>query len=108
MKVKIGLEIHTRLTTNSKLFCKCPTNYEEAKPNEYTCPICLGFPGSKPCVNEEALKKGLKVALALNCRINKRFFLLMMTLRFAGFYLKFWFSWIAMSALPQVEKRRWS
>ncbi|MEM7826313.1 MAG: hypothetical protein QW451_01620, partial [Candidatus Aenigmatarchaeota archaeon] len=39
MKVKIGLEIHVHVNSKSKLFCSCPTNYENAEPNELTCPI---------------------------------------------------------------------
>jgi aspartyl-tRNA(Asn)/glutamyl-tRNA(Gln) amidotransferase subunit B len=74
MKVKIGLEIHIHLNTKSKLFCSCPTDYEKAQPNEYTCPICLGFPGSKPSVNKKAIDFGIMVAKALNCKIAKEMF----------------------------------
>jgi aspartyl-tRNA(Asn)/glutamyl-tRNA(Gln) amidotransferase subunit B len=75
MKVKIGLEIHCRLETKSKLFCSCSTDYEDREANENTCPICLGFPGSKPKANKEAIKKALMIAKALNCEIaNEMFF----------------------------------
>lgn len=74
MKVKIGLEIHVQLLTKSKLFCSCSTNYENKEPNENTCPICLGFPGSKPKVNKKALDFGIMVALALNCKIAEKTF----------------------------------
>ncbi len=69
-KVKIGLEIHIQLNTASKLFCGCSTKYD--KPNSAVCETCLGMPGSKPMVNEEAIIKGLKLALALNCKIQKK------------------------------------
>ncbi|MDO8648027.1 MAG: Asp-tRNA(Asn)/Glu-tRNA(Gln) amidotransferase subunit GatB [Candidatus Diapherotrites archaeon] len=46
----------------------------EDKPNSRVCEICLGMPGSKPSLNEKAVEMGLKVALALNCKINKEFF----------------------------------
>lgn len=69
--VDIGCEIHVELSSlRSKLFCSCPITYG-APPNTVTCPICLGFPGVLPVVNEKALEAVLKVALALNCKINR-------------------------------------
>ncbi|MCS7192258.1 MAG: Asp-tRNA(Asn)/Glu-tRNA(Gln) amidotransferase subunit GatB [Armatimonadetes bacterium] len=66
----IGCEIHAELSSlNSKLFCCCPITYG-APPNTATCPVCLGFPGVLPVVNEKAVEAVLKVALALNCKIN--------------------------------------
>ncbi|GBC99241.1 Aspartyl/glutamyl-tRNA(Asn/Gln) amidotransferase subunit B [bacterium HR17] len=65
----IGLEIHAELATKSKVFCRCPVTWN-APPNTATCPVCLGFPGVLPVVNEKAAENVLKVALALNCRIN--------------------------------------
>lgn len=66
--MKIGLEVHVALPTKSKLFCSCSSDAEE--PNTAICPICLGFPGSKPMLNEDALKSALTVAKALHCKIN--------------------------------------
>ncbi len=71
-KTIIGLECHVQLDTKSKLFCGCPTTAEE--PNSACCEICLGFPGSKPVLNRKALDYALRVALALNCEINREFF----------------------------------
>lgn len=68
--IKIGLEIHLQLNTKTKLFCSC-RNFFGGKPNSYICPICLGFPGVLPVLNEEAFKKAIKVALVLNCQIQK-------------------------------------
>ncbi len=73
-KVMIGLEIHAYLNTKSKLFCSCSTDIEKSAPNSHCCPICLGHPGSKPTLNEEAIEKAIKVGLALKCNINKNFF----------------------------------
>ncbi len=73
MKVKIGLETHVQILSNSKLFCGCATQGDE-KPNTRVCPTCLGFPGSKPRVNEKVINHALKVALAFNCKINKETF----------------------------------
>jgi aspartyl-tRNA(Asn)/glutamyl-tRNA(Gln) amidotransferase subunit B len=71
-KTVIGLECHIQLATESKLFCGCPTTSTE--PNSSCCEICLGFPGSKPVLNKRALDFALKVAVALNCEINRDFF----------------------------------
>lgn len=66
----IGLEIHAELNTKSKLFCPCSAKFG-AKPNENTCPICMGLPGTLPVLNEEALNLILKAGLILKCEINK-------------------------------------
>jgi len=68
---KIGLEIHATLDMNSKLFCGCAQPSEESEPNSHTCEVCLGMPGSKPVVNEQAIRSAVKLALALNCEIEK-------------------------------------
>ncbi len=71
IKMKCGLEIHVQLETESKLFCTCPTNYQDAPPNENVCPVCLNQPGAKPYPpNEKALEGALKIALMLDCDIN--------------------------------------
>ena len=70
-EVKIGCEFHIQLNTKSKIFCSCSTASSD-EPNTNTCPSCLGLPGSKPTFNQEALNQALKVALALNCKINKK------------------------------------
>ncbi len=68
---KIGLEIHVQLKTKSKLFCSCPTNFLDVPPNTNICPICTAQPGAKPLApNIEAVRKAVRVALALGCRIN--------------------------------------
>ena len=68
----IGLEIHIQLKTKSKMFCSCSNLGENEPPNTTVCPICLGHPGTLPVVNEEAVKMGVKLALALNCQINRQ------------------------------------
>ncbi|MBN3038047.1 MAG: Asp-tRNA(Asn)/Glu-tRNA(Gln) amidotransferase subunit GatB [Candidatus Omnitrophica bacterium] len=69
-KTVIGLEVHVQLATKSKCFCGCSTEFGR-KPNSQVCPVCLGFPGSLPVLNEEALRLAIKAALALNCQISK-------------------------------------
>lgn len=66
----IGLETHVELSTNTKMFCGCKLSFGEES-NTYTCPVCLGHPGSLPVVNRKAVEYALKIALALNCKINQ-------------------------------------
>jgi aspartyl-tRNA(Asn)/glutamyl-tRNA(Gln) amidotransferase subunit B len=65
----IGLEVHLQLATATKAFCGCSTKFGQ-RPNSQTCAVCLGFPGSLPVLNEKAFLYAIKVALALNCRIQ--------------------------------------
>lgn len=65
----IGLEIHCRIATKTKMFCRCDNDIFNAEPNTHVCPICMGFPGMLPLLNEEAVKKGILAALALSCEI---------------------------------------
>ncbi len=67
--MKIGLEIHLQLPTKSKLFCTCSTI--ASYPNSEVCPICLGFPGSRPALNARALEMGALIARFLKCEINE-------------------------------------
>lgn len=69
--MKCGLEIHVQLDTNSKLFCDCRTNYQDAPPNTNICFVCLNQPGAKPYPpNKEALDGAIKIALMLACKIS--------------------------------------
>ncbi|MDP3791798.1 MAG: Asp-tRNA(Asn)/Glu-tRNA(Gln) amidotransferase subunit GatB [Candidatus Omnitrophota bacterium] len=65
----VGLEVHLQLATETKAFCGCSTKFGQ-RPNSQTCPVCLGFPGSLPVLNEKAFFYAIKVALALNCKIQ--------------------------------------
>ncbi len=65
----IGLEVHVHLKTKTKAFCGCSTLFGQ-EPNSQACPVCLGFPGSLPVFNKQALTFALKVALALNCKVQ--------------------------------------
>lgn len=69
LETVIGLEIHAELKTNTKIFCSCSTEFG-AKPNENTCPICLGIPGTLPVLNEEVVNLAIKAGRAVNCSIN--------------------------------------
>ena len=65
----IGLEVHVELSTKTKIFCSCTTEFG-GEPNTHCCPICTGMPGTLPVLNEKVLEYALKAGLALNCEIN--------------------------------------
>ena len=65
----IGLEIHTQLKTQSKMFCSCANIYG-TEPNSETCPVCLGFPGALPAINQEAVGMAVRLGLALEAEIT--------------------------------------
>jgi aspartyl-tRNA(Asn)/glutamyl-tRNA(Gln) amidotransferase subunit B len=64
----IGLEVHAQLLAKSKIFCNCATSFG-SKPNQNTCPVCLGMPGTLPVLNRSVLEFAIKTALATNCKI---------------------------------------
>ena len=65
----IGLEVHVQLQTQSKMFCSCRADYQNAPPNSLVCPVCLGMPGVLPVINRRALEYTIKTGLALDSRI---------------------------------------
>ncbi len=65
----IGLEVHVQLKTKSKIFCGCPNDYGH-EPNTNVCPVCLGYPGSLPAINEEAIRLTVMTGLMIGSRIN--------------------------------------
>lgn len=75
MKIKegyrpvIGLEIHVQLATKSKMFSSAPCNPDEKTPNTNIDEVVTGEPGTLPVLNEEAVRLGVMVGMALNCKI---------------------------------------
>lgn len=65
----IGLEVHSELKTESKMFCDCFNDQEETRPNTNICPVCMGHPGTLPVINQKAVEYVIKTALALDCQI---------------------------------------
>lgn len=67
----IGLEIHVQLDTKSKMFSRADNNSEGVEPNTNVLPFCLGYPGTLPVINEQAIEYGIIGSLALGCEINE-------------------------------------
>jgi len=64
----IGIECHVQIRTVSKMFCKCPNTHGE-EPNTVICPICMGYPGTLPVPNREAIRKTVIAGLMCGCEI---------------------------------------
>ncbi|HIE53827.1 MAG TPA: Asp-tRNA(Asn)/Glu-tRNA(Gln) amidotransferase GatCAB subunit B, partial [Chromatiaceae bacterium] len=67
----IGLEIHTQLTTESKIFSGASTRFG-AEPNTQACLVDLGFPGVLPVLNEAAVRKAVLFGVAIEAEIARR------------------------------------
>ncbi len=64
----IGLEVHVELKTKTKIFCSCPTMFGAA-PNTQCCPVCMGFPGTLPVLNQQVVHYAVLAGLATSCTI---------------------------------------
>ena len=69
-EVIIGLEVHVELSTESKIFCGCPTAFG-GDPNTHVCAICSGMPGTLPALNREVLRYAVRAGLATHCEITR-------------------------------------
>ncbi len=67
--VVIGLEVHSELKTNAKVFCSCKNQFGQA-PNTNCCPVCVGLPGALPVLNKKAVQLVIKAGLTMDCEIN--------------------------------------
>lgn len=66
----IGLEVHVQLSTKTKIFCGCPTTFGQ-EPNSQICPVCAGYPGTLPVLNEKVFEAGVRATLALEGKVNE-------------------------------------
>ncbi len=67
----VGLEIHVQAKTKSKMFTEVDARYFGAEPNSHVDAYSMGLPGVLPVPNQEGIDQCLKIALALNCKINQ-------------------------------------
>jgi aspartyl-tRNA(Asn)/glutamyl-tRNA(Gln) amidotransferase subunit B len=70
----MGLEVHAELSTKTKIFCGCTTEFG-GEPNTHVCPGCAGMPGTLPKLNRSVLEYAVRLGLVLGCDItaNNRF-----------------------------------
>ena len=69
-EIVMGLEVHAELSTKTKIFCSCPTEFG-GEPNTHCCPVCMAMPGSLPVLNEKVVEYAVKAGIATNCEIAK-------------------------------------
>ena len=69
-EIVIGLEVHVELSTKSKIFCGCSTEFG-GQPNSKCCPICMGMPGTLPVLNKKVLEYAIAAGIAMNCKVRK-------------------------------------
>lgn len=67
-EVVIGLEVHAELSTKSKIYCSCTTEFG-GEENTHCCPICTGMPGVLPVLNKNVVEYAVRAGLATNCSI---------------------------------------
>ena len=65
-----GLETHVELSTKTKIFCSCTTEFGGDQ-NTHCCPICIGLPGTLPKLNEKVVDYAIMAGLATNCEISE-------------------------------------
>ena len=65
----VGLEIHVELATETKMFCNSKNDTDEWHPNTNVFPVCLGYPGTLPTINKEAVRSVLRLGVALGGQI---------------------------------------
>lgn len=68
----IGLEIHVRIKSETKMFCSCKNAVALApEPNMNVCEVCMGFPGMLPALNKRVVELWLLGGMMMKCEVNK-------------------------------------
>ncbi|MCR4303469.1 MAG: Asp-tRNA(Asn)/Glu-tRNA(Gln) amidotransferase subunit GatB [Gallionella sp.] len=67
----IGLEIHTQLSTNSKIFSGASIAFG-AEPNTQADAVSIALPGVLPVLNKGAVERAIKFGLAIGAHIAPR------------------------------------
>ncbi len=69
-EIVMGLEVHTELATETKIFCGCSTEFG-GEPNTHVCEICSGMPGTLPLLNRRVVEFAIRTGIATNCTITQ-------------------------------------
>lgn len=67
----MGLEVHTELSTETKIFCSCSTAFGR-EPNTQVCEICAGMPGALPVLNQKVVEYAIRTGIATHCEITRK------------------------------------
>jgi aspartyl-tRNA(Asn)/glutamyl-tRNA(Gln) amidotransferase subunit B len=70
-EIVIGLEVHTQLSTSSKIFSGASTAFG-AEPNTQACAVDLALPGVLPVLNRGAVERAIRFGLAVGAHISPR------------------------------------
>jgi aspartyl-tRNA(Asn)/glutamyl-tRNA(Gln) amidotransferase subunit B len=66
----IGLEVHTQLTTQSKIFSGASIAFG-AEPNTQACQVDIALPGVLPVLNKGAVERAIRFGLAIGAKLNR-------------------------------------
>jgi len=69
-EVVIGLEVHTQLSTQSKIFSGSSTAFGAA-PNTQASAVDIALPGVLPVMNRAAVDKAIRFGLAIGAKVNR-------------------------------------
>jgi aspartyl-tRNA(Asn)/glutamyl-tRNA(Gln) amidotransferase subunit B len=67
-EVVIGLETHTQLSTQSKIFSGASTRFGAAA-NSQACAVDLALPGTLPVMNRGAVERAIRFGLAVGAKV---------------------------------------
>ncbi len=70
-EIVIGLEVHTQLSTHTKIFSGASTTYG-AEPNTQADAVSIALPGVLPVLNKGAVERAVKFGLAVGAHIAPR------------------------------------
>ncbi len=71
MEIVVGLETHTQLTTESKIFSGASTAFG-AEPNAQACAVDLALPGVLPVMNKAAVQRAIQFGLAVGAKVAEQ------------------------------------
>ena len=66
----IGLEVHSQLSTRTKIFSGASTAFGAA-PNSQACQVDIALPGVLPVLNKGAVERAIKFGLAIGAKLNR-------------------------------------